>query len=88
MFPTLAEVLALPVVQAGGPRVRSGSNHLDVPVRWVHVSEQRNPAGTLSGGELLLSIGVSLADRARNHMRGSVKRARPQRAAKASTSTI
>jgi purine catabolism regulator len=67
VFPTLAEVLALPVVQAAGPRVRSGSDHLDVPVRWVHVSEQRNPAGTLSGGELLLSIGVSLADPAVNH---------------------
>ena len=62
MYPTLAEVLALPVVRAAAPRVRAGSAGLDVPVRWVHVSEQRNPAGTLTGGELLLSIGVSLAD--------------------------
>lgn len=62
MFPTLAEVLALPVLQAAIPRVRSGSGHLDVPVRWVHVSELRDPAGTLRGGELILSIGVSLAD--------------------------
>ena len=62
MYPTLAEVLALPVVRAAAPRVRAGSEGLDVPVRWVHVSEQRDPAGTLTGGELLLSIGVSLAD--------------------------
>ena len=31
-------------------------------MRWVHVSEQRNPAGTLTGGELVLSIGVAVAD--------------------------
>lgn len=62
MYPTLSEVLELPVVRAAAPRVRAGSGALDVPVRWVHVSEQRDPAGTLTGGELLLSIGVSLAD--------------------------
>ncbi len=62
MYPNLAQVLDLPVVQAAAPRVRAGSAGLDVPVRWVHVSEQRNPAGTLTGGELVLSIGVSLAD--------------------------
>ena len=50
------------MVRAAAPRVRAGSGGLDVPVRWVHVSEQRDPAGTLTGGELLLSIGVSLAD--------------------------
>jgi PucR family transcriptional regulator, purine catabolism regulatory protein len=60
--PTLAEVLDLPVLRAAAPRVRAGSAGLDVRVRWVHVSEQRNPAGTLSGGELVLSIGVALAD--------------------------
>jgi purine catabolism regulator len=62
MYPTLGEVLDLPVVQAAAPRVRAGSARLDTPVRWVHVSEQRNPAGTLTGGELVLSIGVALAD--------------------------
>ncbi len=62
MCRTVAEVLDLPVVRAAAPRVRAGSAGLDVPVRWVHVSEQRDPAGTLTGGELLLSIGVSLAD--------------------------
>jgi purine catabolism regulator len=62
MYPTLAEVLDLPVLKQAAPRVRAGSAGLDVPVRWVHVSEQRNPAGTLSGGELVLSIGVAVAD--------------------------
>ena len=62
MYPTLAEVLDLPVLRAAAPRVRAGSGALDVPVRWVHVSELLNPAGTLTGGELVLSIGVHLAD--------------------------
>lgn len=62
MYPTLGEVLDLPVVRTAAPRVRAGSSGLDAPVRWVHVSEQRNPAGTLTGGELVLSIGVALAD--------------------------
>ena len=62
MYPTLAEVLELPVLQAAAPRVRAGSAGLDVQVRWVHVSEQRNPAGTLSGGELVLSTGIAVAD--------------------------
>jgi PucR family transcriptional regulator, purine catabolism regulatory protein len=62
VYPTLAEVLDLPVLKAAAPRVRAGSAGLDVRVRWLHVSEQRNPAGTLSGGELVLSIGVAVAD--------------------------
>lgn len=62
MYLTLTEVLDLPVLRAAAPRVRAGRAGLDVRVRWVHVSEQRNPAGTLSGGELVLSIGVAVAD--------------------------
>jgi PucR family transcriptional regulator, purine catabolism regulatory protein len=62
VYPTLAEVLELPVLRAAAPRVRAGSAGLDVRVRWVHVSEQRDPAGTLSGGELVLSIGVAVSD--------------------------
>ena len=62
MYPTLAEVLDLPVLRAAAPRVRAGSAGLDVRVRWVHVSELRDPAGTLSGGELVLSIGIAVAD--------------------------
>jgi purine catabolism regulator len=62
VYPTLAEVLDLPVLRAARPRMRSGSAVLDVRVRWVHVSEQRNPAGTLSGGELVLSTGIAMTD--------------------------
>jgi purine catabolism regulator len=63
VYPTLAEVLELPVLRAAAPRVRAGSGGLDVRVRWVHVSEQRDPAGTLTGGELVLSTGMAMADR-------------------------
>ena len=62
MYPTLTEVLDLPVLRAAVPRVRAGSAGLAVPVRWVHVSEQRDPTGTLTGGELVLSTGIALAD--------------------------
>jgi len=62
VYPTLADVLDLPVLRAAVPRVRAGCGGLDVPVRWVHVSEQRNPAGTLTGGELVLSTGIAMAE--------------------------
>ncbi|MFJ7213700.1 PucR family transcriptional regulator [Amycolatopsis sp. NPDC098790] len=67
MYPTIAEILALPALADGGPVVRSGRVHLGTEVRWVHVSEQRQPAGTLSGGELVLSIGAAAADPATEH---------------------
>ncbi|SER28700.1 PucR family transcriptional regulator [Actinokineospora terrae] len=62
MYPTVAEVLATPSVQAGDPRVRAGEQALGEPVRWVHVSEIANVAGTLEGGELLLSTGIVAVD--------------------------
>ncbi|GAA1195771.1 PucR family transcriptional regulator [Pseudonocardia alaniniphila] len=52
----------MPAVARGIPKVRSGSDALDTEVRWVHVSELANVAGTLSGGELILSIGIVLAE--------------------------
>ncbi|GAA3059461.1 PucR family transcriptional regulator [Actinokineospora globicatena] len=62
MDPTVADVLAIASVQAGDPRVRAGEQALGEPVRWVHVSEIANVAGTLQGGELLLSTGIAAAD--------------------------
>ncbi|MFD0484284.1 PucR family transcriptional regulator [Kineococcus sp. GCM10028916] len=59
---TVADVLALPVLAAGGPWVRAGEDRLGVRVRWVHVSEQTEVAGLLGGGELLLSTGMGLRD--------------------------
>lgn len=62
MYPTLAEILELPAVATGRPVVRAGRSALDVAVRWVHVSELPDPAGTLSGGDLVLSIGIAAGD--------------------------
>jgi purine catabolism regulator len=41
-------------------RVLAGEDHLDVPVRWVHISELRDPTPFLAGGELLLTTGMGL----------------------------
>lgn len=62
MHPTIADVLALPGVRAGAPAVRAGRAALGSEVRWVHVSELAEPAGTLPGGVLVLSVGLPLAD--------------------------
>lgn len=55
---TFAEVLELPVVKAGDPFVHHGGAKLAAAVRWVHVSELLEPAGTLNGGELVLTTGA------------------------------
>lgn len=61
MIPSVREVLALPVVAAGEPRVVSGTAHLDRPVRWVHISESADLTDLLEGGELVLTTGLPLA---------------------------
>src|SRR4051812_10290755 len=40
--------------------VLAGEANLDVPVRWVHISELEDPTPWLSGGELLLTTGLAL----------------------------
>ncbi|MEO8328662.1 MAG: PucR family transcriptional regulator ligand-binding domain-containing protein, partial [Candidatus Nanopelagicales bacterium] len=62
MFPTVAEVLELPAVRQGRPRVAAGAGALGRTVRWTHVAELPDIAHLLSGGELLLSTGVALPD--------------------------
>ncbi|MEJ8279771.1 PucR family transcriptional regulator [Pseudonocardia spirodelae] len=62
MHPTIADVLARPEVRAGAPAVRAGRRALDTPVRWAHVSEVADPAGTLPPGSLVLSVGMAAAD--------------------------
>ncbi len=42
-------------------RLLTGEAAVDLPVRWVHISELENPTPWLSGGELLLSTGMLLA---------------------------
>lgn len=38
----------------------AGEANLDMPVRWVHISELADPTPWLSGGELLLTTGLAL----------------------------
>ena len=40
--------------------VLAGEESLEVPVRWVHISELTDPTPWLSGGELLLTTGLQL----------------------------
>lgn len=61
MIPTVGEVLALPVLTAGAPRLVGGRDGLGRPVRWVHVSEAADLTDLLEGGELVLSTGLPLA---------------------------
>jgi PucR family transcriptional regulator, purine catabolism regulatory protein len=41
-------------------RLLAGDRGVDVPVRWVHISELLDPTPWLSGGELLLTTGMQL----------------------------
>lgn len=62
LLPTVADVLALPEVVIGEPVVLAGAEHVDRPVRWVHVSELPDIASLLRGGELILTTGIALPD--------------------------
>lgn len=57
-FLTVADVLRLPVIAAGVPRVAAGEGQLGRTVRWVHVTELLDPASFLEGGELVLTTGM------------------------------
>ena len=61
MVMTIAEVLALDVVVAGRPETLSGGGQLDVPLRWVHVSDLPEVGELLTGGELVLTTGMAMA---------------------------
>ncbi|MGO9900159.1 MAG: PucR family transcriptional regulator [Solirubrobacteraceae bacterium] len=41
-------------------RLLAGAEGLDLPVRWVHMSELRDPTPWLTGGEVLLTTGMQL----------------------------
>ncbi|HVQ17762.1 MAG TPA: PucR family transcriptional regulator ligand-binding domain-containing protein [Actinomycetes bacterium] len=62
MFPTVADVLELPALRQGRPKVVAGLSHLGRRVRWTHVAELPDIAHLLRGGELLLSTGVALPE--------------------------
>ena len=61
MQPTVREILALPVLQAGEPEVVC-DGPLDRRVRWVHVSEVGDMSNLLEGDELVLTTGLALLD--------------------------
>lgn len=60
MLPSVRDVLSLPVLQAAAPQLLGASERLDLPVRWVHVSEVLDVSGLLAGGELVLTTGLEL----------------------------
>lgn len=62
MFPTVADVLAMPVVRQGAPTVLVGGAALAREVRWVHSAEIADIAHLLRGGELVLTTGIALPD--------------------------
>lgn len=62
MAPTVSQVLALPVLQAGRPLVLTGEVGLGATVRWVHVGEIPDIAPMLHGGELILTTGIALPE--------------------------
>src|SRR5579871_5670271 len=41
-------------------RLLTGEAGVDLPVRWVHITELTDPTPWLSGGELLLTTGLQL----------------------------
>jgi PucR family transcriptional regulator, purine catabolism regulatory protein len=49
----------------------AGKESAEAPIRWVHISELLDPTPWMSGGELLLTTGMSLkdADEQRNFVR-------------------
>jgi len=46
-------------------RLLAGEAGLELPVRWVHISELLDPTPWLSGGEVLLTTGMQLEGAAR-----------------------
>ncbi|WP_372343345.1 PucR family transcriptional regulator [Streptomyces sp. KL116D] len=58
---SVRQILALERIAAGEPEVVAAADHLDRPVRWVHVAEAADVGVMLSGGEMVLTTGVLLA---------------------------
>jgi purine catabolism regulator len=60
VYPTVSDVLALPVIRRGGPTLVAGGAGVGNRVRWVHVAEIADIAHLLQGGELVLTTGIAL----------------------------
>ncbi len=57
---TVAELLALPILERGRPQVLAGDDLDRREVRWVHTSEIYEISPLLKGGEVLLTTGLGL----------------------------
>lgn len=66
---TIADVIALPVIQAGDPEVLS-DRRFDAAIRWVHVSDMPDLSALVQGGELVLTTAAALRDSPRQYLRG------------------
>src|SRR3954452_1980315 len=69
MTPTVAEVIALPAIAAGQPKVLSARRWED-PIRWVHVGDVAVWSVLLQGGELVLTTGAALRKSPSRYLRG------------------
>lgn len=61
-LPTVAEVLALPEMQAGAPELAAGQHGLSKSVRWAHVAADTSIAKAVDGGELVLMTATAWPD--------------------------
>ena len=68
---TVAQVIDLPVLQAGRPEVLS-ARRWDEQIRWVHVSDVADLSTLLQGGELVLTTGAALRNSPESYLRGLV----------------
>ncbi len=62
VYPTVSDVLALPVIRGGGATLVAGGAGVGNRVRWVHVAEIADIAHLLQGGELVLTTGIALPE--------------------------
>jgi PucR family transcriptional regulator, purine catabolism regulatory protein len=53
-------LLEIDLLEAAGPKVLTGEDHLDREIRWVHTGEIADIAQFLSGGEALLTAATGL----------------------------
>ncbi|WP_369135274.1 PucR family transcriptional regulator [Modestobacter sp. I12A-02662] len=61
---TVNDALAVPALRGAGPVLLAGAAGLSRQVRWVHTTELVDIAPLLRGGDLVLSTGIALPDRA------------------------
>ncbi len=63
ILPTVADILNLPAVLDGQPRLLVSERWTTRPVRWVHVCEQPDLAQFINAGDLVLTSGMGLQNR-------------------------